>query len=1351
MVKGYEDFYLGLDVGTDSVGWAVTDSNYNLLKLKGKSMWGVRLFESGNTAEERRLHRCARRRTQRQKERIKLLQQEFSEEISKIDMGFFRRLEESKYYLEDKTQKDKYSLFADKSYTDKEYYNDFPTIYHLRKSLMKWDELYDIRLVYLAIHNIIKNRGHFLFEGRSMDNITSFNLAFEEFIQTIKDELGVEINCIDIDKVESTLKSRDIGINQKKKLLKLCFSKSETKIQDAFIGLIIGAKIKLADLFGDDSLNDQDITHVCLKNDSYEQDIIAIEDILSEKVLCIQRAKALFDWAVLEEIRKGNDYLSYAKVDDYEKHQNDLRVLKIFVKREGSTDLYNKIFKANDIQGNYASYVKQSKTNSQKLVIEKNCTQEDLYKFLKKELPKSDSEEYGYIIKEMELEKFLPKQINKNNGIIPYQMHLEELEIILKNAAKEYPFFNEKDESGYTHLEKIKKLLTFRIPYFVGPLNTAHQNTADISKGNSWAVRNSNEKITPWNFDKVINKELSAERFIRRMTNKCTYLVGEDVLPKDSLLYSEYMVLNELNNLKINGESIEVELKQKIYDELFSLGKKVTGKQLERYLQKEGIIQKGVDILSGFDIDFKSTLKSQADFETILGKNKLNSNVEMVEEIILWICIFGENRKMLTSKIKEKYGKKLSDEEIKKTSNLKYSGWGRLSQKFLTEIYHHTGDGEVKNLITMLSETNENLMQLLSRKYDFAKNIENNNKSLMDIDTKISYEIVEDLYVSPAVRRSIWQSLEITKELVKISKKQPDKIFIEVAREDGEKTRTKSRKVQLLELYSVCKQEGRDWVTEIENKDESKFRSDKLYLYYTQMGKCMYTGKDISLNDLYNENIYDVDHIYPQSKTKDDSLNNRVLVCKESNALKSDKYPIDKVVQNNMKSFWGMLKDKNYISQKKYDRLTRNTEFSDSELADFIARQLVETRQSTKALAQILSKVYPKAEIVYSKAGNVSDFRKKYDLIKVRDINDYHHANDAYLNIVVGNVYHSKFTNNPVNFIKDKENRKYSLNRVFDFDVKKNQEYVWKTGENATISTVKSVLSKNNILFTRYAFSQKGSLFDQNIMKKGKGQLPTKSSDSRLNNQSYEEIINKYGGYNNVSATHFSFVEHTLKDKLVRSFEWIPLYLQKEIERNPEKLKVYLEKELNQPKVLIPKVKINTLFEVNGFKMHLSSKSSGGKTLVFKCANQLCISRENQMYLKKVIKYVERTKRYKKELEITEYDEITKDQNLKIYDVYLEKLKTTIYKEKLSSQIKTFENGRDIFINLSIEEQCELLVKALNLFKCNRGSTDLKLIGGSGQSGTITMSNKIDEKSNIKIINQSPTGLFEQVVDLQKI
>ena len=48
-----KDYFLGLDMGSGSVGWAVTDDQYRVLRAHGKAMWGTRLFESANTAEDK--------------------------------------------------------------------------------------------------------------------------------------------------------------------------------------------------------------------------------------------------------------------------------------------------------------------------------------------------------------------------------------------------------------------------------------------------------------------------------------------------------------------------------------------------------------------------------------------------------------------------------------------------------------------------------------------------------------------------------------------------------------------------------------------------------------------------------------------------------------------------------------------------------------------------------------------------------------------------------------------------------------------------------------------------------------------------------------------------------------------------------------------------------------------------------------------------------------------------------------------------------------------------------------------------------------------------------------------------
>ena len=75
------DLYIGLDVGTDSVGWACTDENYNLCRIKGKTAWGVRIFDQAKDSKTRRTFRSNKRRQNRRKYRISLLDSLFAKPI----------------------------------------------------------------------------------------------------------------------------------------------------------------------------------------------------------------------------------------------------------------------------------------------------------------------------------------------------------------------------------------------------------------------------------------------------------------------------------------------------------------------------------------------------------------------------------------------------------------------------------------------------------------------------------------------------------------------------------------------------------------------------------------------------------------------------------------------------------------------------------------------------------------------------------------------------------------------------------------------------------------------------------------------------------------------------------------------------------------------------------------------------------------------------------------------------------------------------------------------------------------------------------------------------------------------
>ena len=257
---------------------------------------------------------------------------------------------------------------------------------------------------------------------------------------------------------------------------------------------------------------------------------------------------------------------------------------------------------------------------------------------------------------------------------------------------------------------------------------------------------------------------------------------------------------------------------------------------------------------------------------------------------------------------------------------------------------------------------------------------------------EIRYEDLEELYISAPVRRMAWQTILVVNEIVKVMGGPPEKIFVEMARDvDGknDKKRKDSRQKKFADLYTKCKEDERDWAKEIAETPETKFRSKKLYLYYTQKGRCMYTGDPIDLDDLFNDNLYDIDHIYPRHFVKDDSIEkNLVLVKKQINSHKSDTFPLEADIRAARYSWWKYLCDEQFITKEKFERLTRSTPFSSEELAAFISRQIVETRQGTKMITEIFENSFPDADVVYSKAGVVSDFRHKFNLLKCREVNN---------------------------------------------------------------------------------------------------------------------------------------------------------------------------------------------------------------------------------------------------------------------------------------------------------------------------------------------------------------------------
>lgn len=1080
-------------------------------------------------------------------------------------------------------------------------------------------------------------------------------------------------------------------------------------------------------------------------SDATDSDLTTLKSELGERYGLIEAIKGIYDYFILKTTLNGASTVSEAMVGMYDKFYSDLVRLKRFVRKYYSSEIYNLIFKnsENSIK-NFVSYIGYTKPKRTKVKVKK-CKPEEFFEWLVKTLEKnfSDSDnrdELNAITAEIKAGTFLKKILHADNGVFPHQLNLSELELILKNLVRDYPIFGEIDSDGLSAEQKIVALFKFRIPYYVGPLNIYGGSK------NAWAVRKERGAVTPWNFENKIDVSESGENFIRRMTNTCSYLRGEPVLPASSPIYERFNTLNIINKLKIYEQPISIELKKRLFDELYSVDPRVTDKKVIDFLKLNGYIDPSEtrkDILGGRDSEASHpSMATYIKLKSILG-TLVDVHPEIAENIILWHTLHTD-KKIVKKLIIKNYGSvKVVNDNIEKLLSITVKGFGKLSEKFLTKLYVKDNfTGANCSVLDILYETNLNLMELVETDiYNFKAQIDEFNAGDED-DGDIKYEDVEESVSSPKVRRGVWQAITMTKEYIQAVGNAPEKIFVEVTRApEKEKKRTESRKRKLQKMYEAMNVD-RELLERLEGYDDIKLRQERLYLYFLQLGKCAYSGEQINLDEI-NTDTYDVDHIVPQSLVKDDGLENKVLVKRTLNAAKSDNYPIpSELVQSKAKENWAIWRKAGLMGAKKYNSLTRVNPLTEADLNGFIARQIVETGQTAKAVITLLKRMCPESKIYYSKGGNVSDFRQRYGIVKCRETNDLHHARDAYLNIVVGNVYYTRFPSVGSYYRDRGENdlRRYNLERLFDFDV----NGAWVKGKS--LELVKKTCFKTSMAVTRYTFTGNGKFYDETVYDKGdKGISVPRCQKGPLSN------VQSYGGYKTLNTAYFVIAESEGKKGMRQTIEAIPVYYDYVIKDNREKLLEYLkDKGLKNPRLIVPKVRIKTLFKIEGMLLYIAGIS--GNTVLYHNAVQWFTDQKTDRYCKSLGKLIEMKKKnfIAEDREVYEMtvnskkevsEKIDQIQNIGLYDSIIEKLGSKIYS---ISPVRTFvnnlETGREKFIGLSTYDQAEVLMECIKFMESNKLLSNLSAIGAGKYCGTLSL-NKDITNLNVSIIHTSACGL----------
>ena len=1329
------NYYVGLDIGTDSVGYAVTDEMYNILRYKNLAMWGAGLFDAANTCLERRMFRTARRRLDRRQQRIRFLREFFAESINKVDPKFFTRIRESALFAEDRTNPlDNQNLFNDPAFKDVDFYNKYPTIHHLIVELIKEDTEHDPRLVYIACAWLLSHRGHFLSEV-SIENVSSLDNGDELYYDLMTYMNGaVETDDGETKEYEPMWEANSkefCGIlalkanlsYKREKLYKLLWGENKPPKSDncrfdraSVISLLCGADtIKPAKLFRNEAYDDISALSLFAEEDKLE---MLIGEIGDDGEL-IRKLKAIYDWAILRDVRKGSAYISEAKIAVYNQHREDLLRLKLFLRKYSKT-LFKKVFiLADNAIPNYVAYVHNVQGVNR-------AKKEEFSDWLRKELKDVSPQEedkmfFEDMMTRLEICTFLPKQIDGNNRVIPHQLYQVELRAILKNAKKYLSFLNVADKYG-TIADKIESVFAFRVPYFVGPL-------VDPDKGNgkfAWMVRKSNGPIRPWNFKDVIDLDKSEDEFIARMTNTCCYINGEDVLPADSLLYKRFEVLNEINPLKIAGAKITADLKLKIIKELFMAKRKVTAKSLRAYLTHNNIME-NADKLSGIDEEIKSSLSSYHSFKKWLDDGKLSE--DDVESIILRSTCTEDSHRLILWLNNQPFAKSLGDRDIKKIAAFKFSTFGRLSKKFLDGItFESKLTGEKGTVIEFLERENVVLMELLSDNYTLREKVDALNEAYNLQHPMTMEDKLNAMYVSSAVKRQIYRTIDVVKTIKRAMGVAPKKIFVEMARggtPDNKGKHTKSRCDQLRELFNEIRDEEVKRINkELDDMGDAannRLQADALFLRMMQLGKCAYCGKPLPLENL--KMVANIDHIHPQSKVKDDSIiNNKVLCCSACNGAKNDMYPIPSDLRQ--ESLWTKWNELGLMSDEKYRRLMRKERLSDEELQGFINRQLVETRQTTKAILTVLKEIYPTTEIISVKASNVSDFRHEFDFIKSRAVNDLHHAKDAYLNIVVGNVYHERFSRN---FFHIHDNYSMKIATLFGerSHIENSHGLAWD-GVNS-INRVRSTMAKNDIQLTKYAFFAKGGLFDQMPKRPTESVIPRKANLP----------TRRYGGYAKPSATGYLPVKFKVgkkKDIIILPVNLIDV--QVVIGRDEMVAIAKIAKEIS---AIIGKdvevlgfpfgrklLKVNTILMLDGFPYIIRGKAGGGRQLSLSSMRSLVLANKDEAYIKRIESVCEKIKSNRNFVVDEKYDKISKEYNKKLYLTICDEVASPKFIAMPASQSEVLKRGVDKFDQLEIKEQLMTLLAIVNLLKTNRaGGCDLTSIGGVSKAGVVSLNSKV--------------------------
>jgi CRISPR-associated endonuclease Csn1 len=94
--------------------------------------------------------------------------------------------------------------------------------------------------------------------------------------------------------------------------------------------------------------------------------------------------------------------------------------------------------------------------------------------------------------------------------------------------------------------------------------------------------------------------------------------------------------------------------------------------------------------------------------------------------------------------------------------------------------------------------------------------------------------------------------------------------------------------------------------------------------------------------------------------------------------------------------------------------------------------------------------------------------------------------------------------------------------------------------------------------------------------------------------------------------------------------------------------------------------KVNTMLSLDGFRICITGSGSGGKCLLAQPVMQFSTDEYWKYYIGKIEKFVEKVKNNTNYIYDETYDVVSVEDNIRLYDLYIDKLQNSIYQKRIN-------------------------------------------------------------------------------------